>query len=100
MSTSRYAIAFNAPQQPGYMTFGVLPDTCATLEEAKILMAHRAEEWVDEQTEQDAARGHFDQCYEIQTDEDGEAIGIVDPDGGAFGTRIIHMIFSIQVIVV
>lgn len=100
MNNSRYVIAFNDMQKQGYLNFGVLPDSFPTLEAAKIAMAHRAEEVLDELVTIDAEEGREAGNYEIQPDSDGESTAVIEPDGGIMGQRRIHTILTIQTIVV
>lgn len=100
MSTSGYVIAFNDLQKPGYLNFGVLPDSYANLEDAKIAMAFRAEELLDELVTIDAEEMREPANYEIQFDDDNQSVAIADLGGGMMGQRLIHTVMTIQTIVV
>lgn len=99
MST-RYVVVFNDLQKPGYMNFGVLPDTRGSLQEAEIMMAHRAEELMDELATVDIDNDRDPGNYEMRYDDDKLSVAIVDIDGGNFHMRVIHTILTIQPIVV
>ena len=97
---SRYAIAFHDLQKEGYLNFGVLPDTCGTLEDAKVMMAFRAEEVLDELVTLDAEANREPANYEIQFDDDNLSVAISDLGGGLMGQRLIHTVMTIQTIIV
>lgn len=96
MSTTGYVIAFNDLQKPGYTAFGVLTTTYATIEDAKAAMAFRAEEVIDELVSVDAENDRESGGYEIQSNDNGESIAVVEPDGGIMGSRRVHTVFMIQ----
>lgn len=98
--TTRYAIAFHDLQKEGYLNFGVLPDTCVSLEDAQSMLASRAEEVLDELVTVDAELDREPANYEIQFDDDNQSVAIVDLGGGLMGQRLIHTILTIQTIVV
>jgi len=98
---TRYVIAFNDLQKPGYLNFGILPNVfTADLKEAELLMAHRAEELVDELVTVDIDANRDPGNYAIHYDEDRLSVAVVDVDGGIFNQRVVHTILTIQTVAV